>query len=476
MAMDYLEKLKNYTTKQTINLIMKALTNTSDENLIRLTYAAERIAPRFKPEIGKVRKMFEEKAPAYILAQRVLKELHPNVRDKMVLNFMINYVLLGPKRREDFQKKEDIPCPATIVISPTMRCNLNCIGCYAGDYSKKDDLPLEYVDRVITQAKEMGVYFYVISGGEPFVRDDLLDIYKKHNDAAFMIYTNGTFIDKDMAFKLQELGNVAPAISVEGFEQETDTRRGKGTWKKIMEAMDNCREARIIFGFSITPTRYNTEIVYSEELIKLLSIEKGCSFGWYFTYIPIGRNPDVTLMQTPEQRLYGWRRVNYLRNKYPVFIGDFWNDGMHVNGCIAGGRQSGYLHINVRGDYEPCVFTHCATHNVRDTSLKEALSSPLFKAIRSKQPYSDNLMLPCMIIDNPKVLREIIKENNAYPTHGNAHTIITECAEHLDKYSQEYATLCQPFWEKVYKRKEGMPKILPEKIEEVKKLIEEVKA
>jgi len=155
--MDYFEKLKNYTTKQTINLIMKTLSNTSDENLIRLTYAAEKIAPKFKPEIARVRKQFEDKAPAYILAQRVLKEFHPNVRDKMVLNFMINYVLLGPKRREDFQKKEGIPCPATIVISPTMRCNLNCIGCYAGDYSKKDDLPLEYVDQVITQAKEMGV-------------------------------------------------------------------------------------------------------------------------------------------------------------------------------------------------------------------------------------------------------------------------------------------------------------------------------
>jgi len=237
-----------------------------------------------------------------------------------------------------------------------MRCNLRCIGCYAGDYSKKDDLPFEYVDKIITEAKEMGTYFYVITGGEAFVRDDMLDIYKKHNDAAFMVYTNGTFIDRDMAFKLQELGNVAPAISVEGFKKETDERRGKGVWEKVIQAMDNCKEARLVYGFSITPTKYNTEIVYSDKLMKLLTEEKGCAFGWYFTYIPIGRKPDVSLMQTPEQRLYGWRRVNYLRSKYPVFIGDFWNDGMHVNGCIAGGRQ--YLHINVKGDYEPCVFTH----------------------------------------------------------------------------------------------------------------------
>jgi len=470
--MNYIEKFENYTTKQTINLIIKALVNTSDNNLIRLTYAAEKIAPKLKPEIGKVRKLFKDKAPAYRLAKKVLKEIYPNVRDKMVLNFMINYILMGPKNREDFQKKEGIPCPATIVISPTMRCNLRCTGCYAGDYSKKDDLPLEYVDKVITEAKGMGTCFFVISGGEPFIRDDMLDIYKKHHDVTFMIYTNGTFIDRDMAFKLQELGNVAPAISIEGLKEETDNRRGKGVWEKIMQSMDNCKEARLIYGFSATPTRYNTEIIYSDELMKILVEEKGCMFGWYFTYIPIGRNPDLTLMQTPEQRLYGWRRVNYLRSTYPVSIGDFWNDGVHTSGCIAGGR---YFHINVKGDIEPCVFVHFATHNIRNSSLQEVISSPLFKAIRARQPYGKNLMQPCMIIDHPKVLREIYKECQPYPTHENAETILTECKAHLDQYSKEYAKLSEPFWEKIYVKKEGMPKTIPKKPEEVKIMIEEEK-
>jgi len=473
--MSYMEKFKNYTTKQTINLIMKAMVNSSDENLIRLTYAAEKIAPNLKSKIGMVRKLFKDRAPAYVLAKKALKEIHPNVRDKMVLNFMIKYILMGAKTRENFQKKEGIPSPSTIVISPTMRCNLRCIGCYAGDYSKKDDLPIEYVDKVITEAKEMGTHFYVISGGEAFVRDDMLDIYKKHNDVAFMIYTNGTFIDRNMAFKLQELGNVAPAISVEGFEKETDERRGKGVWKKVMQAMDNCREARIVYGFSATPTKYNTEAIYSDKLMKILVEEKGCIFGWYFTYIPIGRNPDISLMQTPEQRLYGWRRVNYLRNTYPVFIGDFWNDGMYVNGCIAGGRQ--YLHVNVKGDYEPCVFTHCATHNVRNASLRDALGSPLFKKIREEQkkPTFDNRMRPCMIIDHPEVLRKVVKETGAKPTHGNAQTVLTKCAAHLDQYSKEYGELSEPFWEKVYVKKEGMPETIPEKLEDVDKLIKEIK-
>lgn len=250
--MNYIEKFKNYTTKQTINLIMKGLINTSDQNLIRLTYAAERIAPQYKTKIQKVRKSFQDKTPVYVLVQKTLKEIHPNYRDKMVSNFIVDYLLLGPKRRAEVEKKLNITTPATIVISPTTRCNLGCTGCYAGDYPKKNDLPIELVDKVITEAKELGTNFFTISGGEPFVRKDMLDIYK---------------------------------------------------------------------------------------LMKLLT-DKGCTFGWYFTYIPIGSKPDVDLMQTPEQRLYGWRRVNYLRNKYPVFIGDFWNDGMHVGGCIAGGNKS----------------------------------------------------------------------------------------------------------------------------------------
>ena len=161
--MNYIEKFKNYTTKQTVNLIMKGLVNASDENLIRLTYAAEKIAPQYKTKIQKVRKSFQDKAPAYILAQKTLKDIHPNYRDRMVLNFIVNYLLLGPKRRAKVEKKLNITTPATIVISPTTRCNLGCIGCYAGDYSKKNDLPIELVDKVITEAKELGTNFFTIS-------------------------------------------------------------------------------------------------------------------------------------------------------------------------------------------------------------------------------------------------------------------------------------------------------------------------
>lgn len=333
-----------------------------------------------------------------------------------------------------------------------MRCNLNCKGCYAGSYSKEDGLEIEVIDRILKEAKEMGIYFITISGGEPFIRKDMLDIYEKHSDMYFQVYTNGILIDKKMAKKLAELGNVAPAISVEGFEKETDERRGKGVYKKVTKAMRNLKKAGVLFGFSATPTRYNSELLSSEKFIDFY-IKKGCYFGWYFQYIPIGKNPDVSLMATPEQRHNLYNRVREIRKTKSIFIGDFWNDGPYSEGCIAGGKK--YLHINCKGDVEPCVFVHFATDNIKNKSLREALNSPLLKAMRKRQPYSENLLMPCIIIDNPHLLREIVKETNARPTHDGAETLVEDkkITEYLDNYSKRMHNLTDKVWSERYANK-----------------------
>jgi MoaA/NifB/PqqE/SkfB family radical SAM enzyme len=91
------------------------------------------------------------------------------------------------------------------------------------------------IHRVLREAQEMGVYFVTVSGGEPFIRPDLLDIFAAHGDQYFQVYTNGTLIDRKMAQTLSRLGNVLPAISVEGWEKETDARRGPGAFRKILK-------------------------------------------------------------------------------------------------------------------------------------------------------------------------------------------------------------------------------------------------
>lgn len=420
-----------------------------DEYILKLFDVAQKIIPNqdMQQKASHIKESFKVKTSTKGLIKRII--LEPNLRClyKFANNLFINSFFLGGRVREDFFKKHGTELPYFLVISPTMRCNLACVGCYAGSYekNKEEELTIKEIHRIIKEAKSLGMYFFTISGGEPFFKENILEVFAKHNDCYFQIYTNGTLIDKNLAKKLAQLGNVSPAISIEGNEEFTDARRGKGVYKKVMEAMDNLREEGVIFGFSATPTRLNTDYLTSDEFIEKM-IKKGTIFGWYFTYIPIGKNPDLNLMQTPQQRKYTAQRTREFFYTKPIFIGDFWNHGPYVGGCIAGGRR--YLHINYRGDVEPCVFVHFAVDNIRRKSLKEIILSEFFRDIRSAQPYDENLYSPCMIIDNPQILRSVVKKHKAYPTHKGAESVISgSIAEFLDRYSQEYKELTYPMWE-----------------------------
>ncbi len=361
-----------------------------------------------------------------------------------LLGNMIGEVFDAQEKREAFRNKHGFEPPNVMVISPSMRCNLRCYGCYAGEYSKADDLDPQLLERVVNEANDIGISFITVSGGEPFISQDVLSMWEKHPDILFQVYTNGTLIDREMAKRLAEYGNVIPCISVEGYEEETDKRRGTGTYARIMAAMENLRAEGVPFGFSATATRQNNELITSDEFIDFYT-GKGCFIGWYFNYIPIGMKPDINLMPTPQQRVDRWKRISAIRMNKPITLADFWCDGPIVGGCIAGGRA--YFHINNRGDVEPCVFAHFAADNIRDKSLTEALNSPFFKAIRRRQPYCSNLLRPCMIIDNPTVLREVVKEGGAHPTHKGAETIINNLAPSLDQYAAEYGALADQAWE-----------------------------
>jgi len=438
-------QIKGASIKQILNLIEQIIKHSSASQITKLLFLLEVIAlgKNLKLTVRSVKNDFQKKGPWYGMMKKLFTKINFNCRKKFIDNLVIKAGFQAESIRNEFAKKEGFRPPWFFVISPSMTCNLRCIGCYAGEYSKKDNLPFKVYDRVIKEGKEMGCYFYTISGGEPFYNEDNLRIFKKHNDCYFLVYTNGTLINKKMAKRIAKLGNIAPAISVEGFKKETDFRRGKGVWDKVMQAMKNLKEEGVIFGFSATPTALNTDILASEKFIDFF-IKKGCLFGWYFQYIPIGRDPNINLMAAPEQRDKLRKFVHKkVRKEKPIFIGDFWNDGPYVGGCMAGGSL--YFHINVHGDVEPCVFAHFAVDNVKKKSLKNCLKSNFFKILRDRvqsyrapHRYSDNLLTPCMIIDNPWVLRECVKKGNAHPTHKDAETIIKhpKIVKHLDQYSK----------------------------------------
>ncbi len=369
----------------------------------------------------------------------------PEIVKKFFLNFLVNVNLKWLKNTQSKATGSyGLSTPYSILISPTMRCNLRCKGCYAGEYGKGDDLPTREVNRIISEGKQLGTFFYTILGGEPLVRwNELYKIMRKHDDCLFRVFTNGTLITDKVADQILKLGNVYPVLSVNGWEEATDEIRGPGAFEQILETAERLHRRGILFGNSFVFMRNNFEDLTSDQFYDFW-IEKGSFFAWNFLYMPVGDKPDLECMPTPEQRRRMGDFVRSLRERKPFFLMDFWNDAPAVGGCIAGGRR--YLHINHKGDVEPCIFAHFATDNIHDKSLQEVLASDFMTDIRMHQPHSDNLLTPCMIIDNPQILREVVERHQAYSTDGNSNQLLNDYSEQLDNYAAEAHNTLDPVW------------------------------
>ena len=417
------------------NYIIPKLT---DETIIKISDKLN----NFKAPAGKI--FFDH---IFVNLKRKLPYLSKNVKKGILDNFISNFLLLSGEKRKEFIEKNGFYPPLFYVISPTMHCNLKCYGCYSANYERKDMLSYEKINQIIEEGKSFGIFFYTFSGGEPFVRKDILDIIEKNSDCYFQIYTNGSLIDGKMAKKLADMGNVFPCISVEGFEDETDERRGKGHFKKVVSAMKNLKDNGMLFGFSATATRFNNNVIVSDEFIDFY-VKQGCFLGWYFNYIPIGREPDMNLMPTPEQRNYRRKRVVEIRETKPIVVADFWNDGILSHGCLSGGRV--YLHINANGGVEPCVFAQFAADNIFDKSMEDILNSMYFKSIRKEQMGIKNRLRPCMIIDHPDILRKVVAEGGAKATQEGGDSIISELKDKMDTYSQSYGKIADAAWEEEF--------------------------
>jgi len=398
--------------------------------------------------------------------------ISPSVRKAILEIFIGNVILRERERQTPFVEKYGFTPPAFVTISPEKRCNLNCVGCYAGS-SAAEAATLDYniVDRIITEkTTEWGSHFTVISGGEPLMYKsrgkDIIDLVEEHKDNYFMMYTNGTLIDEKMAERMAKAGNITPAISLEGFEKETDARRGKGVHKRILKAFENLRNAGVPFGISVTATRDNAELVVSDEFIDYYFEEQGAIYGWIFQYMPIGRCFTLDLMITPEQRVWMFQREQYLVREKKIFIADFWNSGPAANGCIAAGRAGGYFYIDWNGNVTPCVFFPYSTHNIIEVyksggNLMTVLNSPFFQAIRKWQrDYSymkpahevGNQIIPCSIRDHYRFARGVIRRFNARPIDKDAEEALKDknYFTGLVAYDQRIEELTRDIWEREY--------------------------
>jgi len=348
------------------------------------------------------------------LIKSLWTDIDAGQRKALFETLVVNGSMIGTPIQTKYSEKYDCNIPWAILMDPTSACNLKCTGCWAAQYGNKMNLSLEELDSIINQGKEHGTYVYIYSGGEPLVRkNDIIKLCEKHKYCAFLAFTNGTLIDEDFAKEMLRVKNFVPCISVEGFEEATDFRRGKGTYQAIMRAMKILREHKLAFGISCCYTSKNVDVIGSEEYFDEM-IKQGAKFAWLFTYMPIGAEAVPELMVSAEQRKFMYDRIRKFRKEKPIFTLDFWNDGQFVGGCIAAGRA--YIHINANGDVEPCAFVHYSDSNIREKTLLEAYQSPLFKAYRARQPFNDNMLRPCPVLDNPGRLTEMVEKTGAKST------------------------------------------------------------
>jgi len=374
----------------------------------------------------------------YQLLRSMWTDIDDGVRRTFFENFLLNGNLIGWNIQQKNRERYGCNIPWAILLDPTSACNLHCTGCWAAEYGNRLNLSFDEIDDIIMQGKELGVYIYIYTGGEPMVRkNDLIALCNKHTDCMFLCFTNATLIDEAFAAEMLRVKNFIPAISVEGFEEATDARRGEGTFAKVVRAMKILKENRLPFGVSCCYTSANMESISCESFVDQL-VEWGAKFAWYFHYMPVGNDAAPELLPSPEQRVELCRRIREYRSTKPLFLLDFQNDGEYVGGCIAGGRR--YLHINANGDVDPCVFIHYSDSNIREKSLLECLQGPMFMAYHDGQPFNENHLRPCPMLENPEKLREMVERTGAHSTDPES----PESAEHLCAKCDDYAAQWQP--------------------------------
>jgi MoaA/NifB/PqqE/SkfB family radical SAM enzyme len=393
---------------------------------------------------------------------------------EVVLRSFIHFAkarLRGNPIREQFKKRYGDYPPGFLVLSPGRECNLHCKGCYDGNEKNYSKLSYNTFSRILKEAEELyGICFIVISGGEPFVyKSDgktILDAAEEHPNIYFLIYTNGTLITEEVAARMGRLGNMTPAISVEGFAEKTDERRGKGVFDKVLKAFRNLRQAGVPFGLSLTATKENCDELLSDEFLDFYLDTQGAMYAWIFQYMPIGTNYDLSLMVTPEQRLRMQRRMWEVIKERKVFLMDFWNSGSASHGCLAGGRQGGYFYITWNGDVTPCVFVPYAGANIHEIykqggTIMDLMEVDFFKEIRewqksygykTKPAETKNLILPCVHRDHINVLFPLIKKYQARPINQEAAQALNDPEYYLGlhDYGKSCATLLDPIWKKEY--------------------------
>ncbi|MDO5831258.1 MAG: radical SAM protein [Methanobrevibacter sp.] len=303
--------------------------------------------------------------------------------------------------------------PAFLIASITSSCNLHCTGCYSrANNACSDDAPLNQLSGeewgdIFNEAKDLGISFIVLAGGEPMLREDVILKASDFPEILFPIFTNGTMLDEDYLKLLDKHRNLVPILSIEGDEEVTDSRRGEGVYSKLVDSMELMKKNNIIFGASLTFTKDNLSTLLSDEYIEILH-DFGCKVIFFIEYVPVN-GETIELAPSDNERELLFNEINRLRKEYDdmLFL-SFPGDEKTSGGCLAAGR--GFFHINSHGGAEPCPASPYSDINVKDTSLLEALNSKLFKSLRDGGLLMDDHEGGCVLFENEDEVKKLLNE------------------------------------------------------------------
>jgi MoaA/NifB/PqqE/SkfB family radical SAM enzyme len=277
-------------------------------------------------------------------------------------------------------QKNGIQAPPMMIISITNRCNLHCKGCYhqaLRDVTQRE-MSTEKLRATIAEAAELGVSFIILAGGEPLVRKDIMDITAEFPDIIFLMFTNGLLIDENLAARFKAQKNIVPLISLEGFQNETDLRRGSGVYSALARVIEILNRHELFYGTSITVTSDNFATVLGQDYIAYLT-GLGCKMFFYVEYSSIQAGTEELQINETQRRRLTYLTAEY-RGRFPALFIAVPGDEKEFGGCLSAGR--GFIHVSAAGDVEPCPFIPYSDANLNQKSLKEALQSPFLKAIR----------------------------------------------------------------------------------------------
>lgn len=351
------------------------------------------------------------------MIKQVLFKTDKRCLHKFVYNMGIKGAL-GLQRFQRRLKKGDF-FPAFHFISVTDDCNLHCQGCWVTGKKKNARMSPEMLDSIIIQSKQKGSYFFGILGGEPLMYKPLFEVFRKHSDCYFQLFTNGTLLTESVAEELRRLANVTPLISFEGDELVADVRRGgSDVYKKAQAAIDHSTKAGLITGVAMSVCKSNLELAFSEEFIQSL-IDRGVLYLWYYIYRPVGKDATPELVLSKDEIGQLRRFLVDARTKYKIAIIDAYWDENGKGLCPAASGLS--HHINASGDIEPCPVIQFATNNVADGRLEDIYRNSSFLGEFKKE--IPDLTSGCVVMDHPQWLVEKVKIHEARDSSGRGNEL-----------------------------------------------------